>query len=349
MPAGFAVVDATGTVAAAGFWNCHVHLVSSGLLHPEGLSDNALSALLQAMFTRWGFTTVFDLASTTASAKAIRRRIGSGAVIGPAVLTVGEPFYPPAGTPIYARPIYSAAHLPSAEITSRPEAVARVGAQAAAGVNGIKLFVGAIVGGKQDVLHMSAGTIRAITGRAHRLGLQTFAHPTDAEGVDLAVDNGVDILAHTDPLAGPWSAALVARLRARNVALIPTLMLFALSPDPRTPVETALQQLKAQASSGGDVIFGTDAGFIQVYDPTEEYRLMGRVLDWQAILAALTVTPARRFGQAGRSGRVAPGYPADLTILTGDPATDVTNFAKVGKVLRAGAIIYDSAARSPAH
>ena len=76
------------------------------------------------MFTRWGFTTVFNLASTMASANTIRDRLGG--VTGPEVLTVGAPFCPPGGAPVYARPIYTAAHLPSAEITTQEAAVARV-------------------------------------------------------------------------------------------------------------------------------------------------------------------------------------------------------------------------------
>ena len=303
IPPSFAVLQPRGGVVTAGFWNSHVHLIASGLLHPQSLSDAALASTLQSMFTRWGFTTIFDLASTTASATAIRARIASGAVAGPNILTVGEPFYPPGGTPIYARPIYRAEHLPSAEITSDTEAVARVDQEAAAGANGVKLFTGAVVGGKVGVLHMSAASIRAITSEAHRPGLPTFAHPTDAEGATRAIDNGVDILAHTEALARPWGPDFVARLRAHNVGLIPTLMLFEVDPDPRTPVATSLQQLKVQAQSGGDVIFGTDAGFMPVYDPTEEYRLMGRVLDWQSILASLTTTPAHRFGSGDHAGR----------------------------------------------
>ena len=191
---------------------------------------------------------------------------------------------------------------------------------------------------------MSASDVRAITGQAHRLGLQTFAHPTDAPGAEVAIDNGVDILAHTEALAGPWSAAFVAKLRARNIGLIPTLMLFEVDPDPRTPIATSIQQLRMQALSGGDVLFGTDAGFMQVYDPTEEYRLMGRAMNWKAILASLTTTPARRFGYKLRSGKVQAGYAADLILLQRDPATDVANFATVQRVVRSGVLIYEATA-----
>ena len=292
VPSGFRVMDARGGVIVAGFWNCHVHLVSDGLLEPASLSDEDLSERLRQMFVRWGFTTIFDLASTMKSAGAIRDRIQRGQVTGPRILTVGEPFFPPQGTPIYAKPIYEASHLPSAEITDAKQAVRRVDAQIEAGADGIKLFTGSIQGGDAPQVYMAAGDIRAITSEAHRLGRQTFAHPTDAKGVELAVDNGVDILAHVAPLGGPWSPGLVAKMKARHMGLIPTLMLFQVYPDLRTPIEVALGQVAAQVKAGGDILFGTDAGFMPVYDPTQEYQLMRRAMGWRAILASLTTTPA---------------------------------------------------------
>ena len=217
VPAGFKIIDAHGGALVAGFWNCHVHLVSEGLLEPESLSDEDLSRRLQSMFVRWGFTTIFDLASTMKSAGSIRDRVQARNVTGPRILTVAEPFYPSDGTPVYANPIYEANHLPSAEITDTVEAVRRVDTQIGAGADGIKLFTASIQGGDAPPVYMPAADVRAITAEAHRLRRQVFAHPTDAKGMELAVDNGVDILAHVAPLGGPWSPSLVAKLKARHV------------------------------------------------------------------------------------------------------------------------------------
>jgi imidazolonepropionase-like amidohydrolase len=63
-------------------------------------------------------------------------------------------------------------------------------------------------------------------------------------------------------------------------------------------------------------------------------------MSFQQILASLTTNPARRFGFADRSGRVAKGMEADLVVLNGDPATDITALAKVQHVLREGKLIY---------
>ena len=349
VPPGFKIMNAYGGVLMSGFWNCHVHLVSDGLLEPDSLSDQDLTRRLQYMFVRWGFTTIFDLASTMRSAGILRDRIQAKRVAGPRILTVGEPFFPANGTPVYAKPIYEANHLPSAEIADTMQAVRRVDAQIGAGAEGIKLFTASIQAGDAPPVYMSPGDVRAITSEAHKLRRQTFAHPTDGEGVALAVDNGVDILAHVAPLAGPWSLSFVAKLKARHIGLIPTLMLFEIYPDPRTPIEVGLGQVAAQVKAGGDILFGTDAGFMQVYDPTQEYVLMRRVMGWKAILASLTTTPARRFGFQKRLGRVRPGYLADLTLLDGDPATDVGAFAHVRVVISAGEPIYTAAGDEGQH
>src|SRR5436190_22283385 len=57
------VIDCKGLVVTAGFWNSHVHVLMPGLLHAEKLSPEVVTSQLQAIFTRWGFTTVFDIAS----------------------------------------------------------------------------------------------------------------------------------------------------------------------------------------------------------------------------------------------------------------------------------------------
>jgi hypothetical protein len=48
----------------------------------------------------------------------MKLRLRQGRVRGPRLLTVGDPFYPPHATPIYAQSLYREFNLPSAEVTS---------------------------------------------------------------------------------------------------------------------------------------------------------------------------------------------------------------------------------------
>jgi imidazolonepropionase-like amidohydrolase len=128
IPRNTEVIDCKGLVVTAGFWNSHVHIFTPNLLHAEKLSSEQLTSQLQEMLTRWGwgFTTVFDLASVLENTTLIRRRIESGKVKGPRILTVGEPFWAKGGTPIYVRGFLEANHISMPEVESSGQAVERV-------------------------------------------------------------------------------------------------------------------------------------------------------------------------------------------------------------------------------
>src|SRR5215467_13795859 len=154
VPAGATVLDAHGGAVTAGFWNCHVHFLTPPLLRPREHGAPEIAAELQSMFTRWGFTTVFDLASALASTRYIREQIAAGAFDGPRILTVGEPFFPEHGTPIYARQFMKDNGLPSYEVATADAARERARHELQDGADGVKIFAGAIVGGDIGVLPM---------------------------------------------------------------------------------------------------------------------------------------------------------------------------------------------------
>jgi imidazolonepropionase-like amidohydrolase len=103
----------------------------------------------------------------------------------------------------------------------------------------------------------------------------------------------------------------------------------------------AIQQLTAFSQSGGQVLFGTDVGYIDRFDTSEEFALMSRAgLNFRQILASLTTNPAQRFGSSTHSGRIADGMNADLTVLTADPAQDSAAFSKVRYTIGGGKVMY---------
>jgi imidazolonepropionase-like amidohydrolase len=301
------------------------------------------------MFTRWGFTTVFDTASVLDNTNNIRRRIANGEARGPRVLTVGDPFYPKGGTPVYVKKFIEENHIPSAEVESTAQAIERVRQQIKKGADGIKIFSGAITA--NGVLPMPLDVATAIVTEAHRAGKPVFAHPSNAEGLEVAIRSGVDVLAHTAPMSGDWDPAFAERLKSRHMALIPTLTLFDVeakkakvsAEENEKWINQAVQELKAYSDAGGQILFGTDIGYIDHYDTAEEFTLMSRAgMSMQHILASLTTNPAERFGFSQRSGRIANGMDADLVVLEGDPANDITAFSKVHRVIRQGKVIYST-------
>jgi imidazolonepropionase-like amidohydrolase len=101
------------------------------------------------------------------------------------------------------------------------------------------------------------------------------------------------------------------------------------------------KQVLAFSNVGGQILFGTDVGCMQDYDPTDEYVLMHRAgLSFERILTSLTTAPAERFGVSQVTGRIAAGMDADMVLLAGDPAADIKDLAKVRYTIRQGTMIY---------
>jgi imidazolonepropionase-like amidohydrolase len=340
------VIDCKGLVVTAGFWNSHVHILTPGLLHAEKLSSQQITSQLEGMLTRWGFTTVFDIASILNNTTLIRRRIETGEVKGPRILTVGEPFWAKGGTPIYVKGFLEENRISIPEVESNAQAVERVRQQIHDGADGIKIFTGSVE--RDSILIMPLDLAKAIVAEAHRAGKPVFAHPSNQEGIDVSLQSGVDILAHTTPTGGPWSVSLVQRMRAAHIALIPTLTLWHVESRNESPEEfekqmngVVLPQLRVYSEAGGQILFGTDVGYTEHFDTAEEFAWMSRAgMSFQQILASLTTNPAQRFGFSTRGGRIAKGMDGDLVVLRADPAQDSTAFSKVRYTILGGKIIY---------
>jgi imidazolonepropionase-like amidohydrolase len=104
---------------------------------------------------------------------------------------------------------------------------------------------------------------------------------------------------------------------------------------------TAQAQLRAFAEAGGQVLFGTDVGYMPDYDPTDEYVYMHAAgLTYAQILTSLTTAPADRFGRASRTGRLAVGLDGDVAVVEGDPAQDLRALARVRYALRQGRVVF---------
>lgn len=328
-------LDCAGKVVVAGFWNSHVHF-ENGWHDAASVPADKLEVHMQEMLTRWGFTTVWDLGSEPNNTLALRRRVESGEVPGPKILMAGD-IFPKNGHPVYLPPEMQ---LPEAATPQEAEQISQQYMKM--GLDGMKLFTGAFMGPK-PVINMDTAIVKAAVDVAHAQGKPAFAHPQNHTGVDNALAGGVDILAHTIPTEGSFTAAELAQMKRQHTALIPTLTLWTtVVSDPNVAeqlVQAGADELKSYFSEGGTILFGTDVGFTSKYDTAQEFEFMGRAMGWKDILASLTTNPSAFF-KAASKGRIEKGMDADLVVLDGDPAADVRNLAKVSYTIRDGKVIY---------
>jgi imidazolonepropionase-like amidohydrolase len=336
IPSDARVIDCTGKTVVAGFWNSHVHFTEAVWRNASSAPAAPLTAHMQEMLTRWGFTTVWSLGSDPDNSMALRRRVYSDEILGPNIFLVGS-IFPRDGRPVYLPD----ARIPEAETPERAAEMARNYMRI--GLDGIKLFTGAYKGEDKPVVNMEAAIAKAAVDVAHAQGKPVFAHPQNTAGIEAVIAAGVDVMAHTVARQPGYPAEQLARFKQQGTALTPTLSLFAKLPLPPEIVgrivDNIVGQLRSFSENGNTVLFGTDVGYIPLYDTTLEYELMRRALSERQVLASLTTNPTSYF-KAAKKGRVEKGFDADVVVLDGDPLADVKNLAKVAYTIRAGKVIY---------
>src|SRR5262245_48155184 len=87
IPSGVTTINCGGLFVTAGFQNSHVHFTEDKWADALTQPVNKLTTELQTMLTRYGITTVVDTGSLRSNTVALRRRIESGEVAGPRILT----------------------------------------------------------------------------------------------------------------------------------------------------------------------------------------------------------------------------------------------------------------------
>ena len=273
-PRGANVVEGEGCTLVAGFWNAHVHLTEPCWAGAARRPAAELDASLADVFTSHGFTTVVDLASNPRDTMPLKGRIESGELAGPRVYTAGTAIHPARGLPFYTResvPWYLHWALPT------PWTVlgARVAAtrQLRGGAEVTKLFTGSYVTPTR-IRPMSPRIARAAVRVAHGWGALVFAHTSNMEGLAVALEAGVDVIAHVpDETAGVLP--LLRRAAAEGVVMVPTLQMFARTvTESRDYLDPIYEALRAFRAAGGRLMFGTDVGYMRDYTTDLELQAL---------------------------------------------------------------------------
>src|SRR5256884_8129554 len=104
VPLGARIIDCSGGTVTAGFWNSHVHFTGAAFRAADTAPAESLAAALRAMLTSYGVVHVVDTGSYLPNTLALRRRIESGEVPGPSILTAGPRLAARRGGPHHTPP-----------------------------------------------------------------------------------------------------------------------------------------------------------------------------------------------------------------------------------------------------
>lgn len=340
-PTGIDVQDLGDATLLPGLVDCHQHLVFNmqGTLEEQvrratdaELTDRAMANARRALVG--GVTTLRDLGDRNYVTLGLRDHPEL-----PTIMASGPPITPPGGHCWYL----------GGEVEGRDGLRAGVRERVERGCDVVKIMV---TGGAMTPTfplwksQFSIDDVRLVVDEAHHHGLPVAAHCHGVDGISAAVDVGVDSIEHctffTEAMESAPTAELLDRLAASATALSAT---WGNNRDRRMPapwdaavavIDEALGRVHA---GGGTVVVGTDAG-IHDFKPHDvlpyAFPTLIRVgMTTVQALRAITSTAADVCRRPER-GRLAPGLPADMIAIDGDPAADPAALARVSRVWKHG-------------
>lgn len=347
------VVDGTGRTLLPGLIDAHTHAVDGSL----------------AQALAHGVTTELDMFSLPGNLERQRRLAAERDDVAD-IRSSGVLATPPGGHPTQlldavdasARVLFGA-DAGFDTIDDAGAARAFVEARLAQGADYLKIVVddGATAG--LELPALTGDVVAALVEAAHAAGLRTIGHAVTAREAAIALDAGIDGLAHvwSDAVADAATERLAQRVAAHGVFVVSTLAWFDVlqqhggnvevvrsgpsgsadrnGDEPATAPAGPAAAVAALRRSGVPVLAGTDATpFAPAHGAGlhRELELLTRAgLGAEEALAAATSGPADHFGLADR-GRIAPGLRADLVLVAGDPTTDIRATSAIVDVWRRG-------------
>ncbi|RIJ66633.1 amidohydrolase family protein [Brevundimonas sp. LPMIX5] len=357
------VVDLRSAFVLPGLIDSHVHLGSEQ--SPNSRLDrltmsNADQAMVGARHARRtlnaGFTTVADLGGANESIFALRDAVRRGDVVGPRIIAAGSSVSVHGGHGDANGYREDILHVLSNEsVCSGAEDCRRaVRTQVRAGADIIKITAtGGVLSNTAAGLNQqfTQDELASIVEVAHRMGRQVTAHAHGVDGINAFLKAGGDSIEH-----GTYLDDESMRLfKANGAWLVPTLLagdfVARVASGPEnffTPAQTAkaleagpkMLDMAARAHRGGvKIAFGTDSGVSAHGDNAQEFALLVRagLTPLEAIQSA-TIGAAEHLKISAEAGRIAPGMPADLIAVAGDPLNDVTELERVRFVMKGGQV-----------
>lgn len=341
--------DHPGTLLP-GLVDSHVHLAFAPDEHAAEVlqtlgDDELLSRMAERAESalRAGTTTLRDLGDRGGLAAQLRNEIARDERDGPRILTAGAPLTPPGGHCWFL----------GGEVSGPDGLRDQITFLAEQGVDLIKIMVsgGFITADtvKPWELQFSVDDLRLVVKTASEHGLPVAAHAHGTGAIDIAAEAGVATIEHCAWMRLGDNAELEDRLDIpqrmadQGIYACPAwpadwrALLASLGDEVG---ERAIEKMVRMRDLGVQLIAGTDAGVIRsehggLTAGLEFYRQLG--MTPAEIIDMATTDSATALGIGDRTGRLAPGYDADLLGVAGSPLEDITALQSPRFVMARGA------------
>ncbi|WP_405539620.1 amidohydrolase family protein [Streptomyces sp. NBC_00075] len=333
-------------IVVPGLIDAHVHLAFDGGTDPvTTLHESTDETLLKDMrrraeqLLRSGVTTARDLGDRNGLALRLDEEIARGGTPGPRIVSAGTPATPPGGH----------CHFLGGEVSGVAEVRDLVRRNIAAGAGVIKAMVtgGGLTkdGPKSWQSQFTWEELQALVDEAHQAGVPVAAHAHGTDGIAAAVEAGVDTIEHCTWMTGDGfdlRQDVLKKIVDDGIAVCPAVsphwqMLPRFFGEERAAAMFDL--VRQMAEAGAKLVAGTDAGvqragFDGLVPALSFYAHLG--LPTSKILDMATADAADALGLGGTTGRIVPGFRADLLVIEGDPLEDLDALRAIRAVVAAG-------------
>jgi len=358
VPGDARVVRAEGLHLVPGLMNMHVHLglvlpgVEGAALVGETEAELALRMAEAARKTlEAGVTTIRTTGERSHADLALQRAIDRGALPGPRIVSSGEAVQVTGGHG-------SEVGVRAADGPYEFREAARL--QIRAGARWIKVAISGGIAtpeGEISASFLTPDELEAVIGIAHRHGVRVTAHSGSPRATREAVEAGVDGIEH-----GYFLTPEVLRLMAdRGTWLVPTIVVAQPATLPfferigsppwylkrvESVGRSHFEALRHAIASGVPIALGTDQ---LPYEPNDgtistvreaEYYVEAGMSPLQALRSA-TLEAARMLNLEHDLGSVEEGKLADLVLVDGDPAREISALRRIVFVMKGGEVVRD--------
>jgi imidazolonepropionase-like amidohydrolase len=345
LPAGYLPLlrtDYPDSTILPGLIDSHVHLAFDGGPNPAArmraeTDEQQLMLMLHSarQLLGVGVTTARDLGARSYLAVAVRDAIAAGLARGPRLVVAACPVTVTGGHCWFM----------GGEADSEDDLRRLVRTHHKHGADLIKVMsTGGFMttGSAPWYAQFSTAQLAVIVDEAARVDKPVSAHAHGTEGIRRAVEAGVTTVEHcsfvTETNERHFNEALAAMIAERGMFVCPTISGSAPYVAELTGIEVGAH-VKPMHEMGVRIIAGTDAGI----DNNPHHQYVGGLeylvtLGFQPaqVLAMATTEAAAALGLGAITGRLAPGYDADLIVVHGDPQADIAVLHQLRRVIARG-------------
>jgi imidazolonepropionase-like amidohydrolase len=319
VPEGVEVIDLAGAFILPGFINAHVH---------DAYDKSRLEVWAQA-----GVTTVCDEGILTGPDQlsqliALRDQLASSPQ-NARLISAGYMLTVPGG-------------YGNLEVTSAEDARQKVNMELDAGADLIKVAIETGYAGVSNLPILSNAELSAIVAATHARLKLVSAHVTQAQYLQMVINNGVDVVEHIPADFVPGK--LIQQMIDQNMVLVPTLTVM----DAYGALSGATFNLRRFVKEGVQIALGNDYTAVPQNNfdhfdlgmPMYEINLMSEAdMTPMQIIVAATRNAAHVCGLEQELGTLEAGKIADILIISANPLQDLSALTQVKMVIHNGEII----------